>query len=223
MASEPEQIAGGYWRTVAEEFIRRQLIKPFLGPRHLKLGQCFFLWSSHFELGGMLAAKHRAKLDGFIPAFIEMSGEAGAAERFLVAVANSLLDKYSLNSMNCWDFVGADFGDRVSYYKRGDWSTLVMERGTDKIPPDAAAKNAWFYARYGAALGAVAPDVVRGMYERTHVPVSQERWQKMYAAGLDIGPEPLAELSYGEATEEENKFFMEFCREFYPDEYSVLQ
>src|SRR5437773_1586086 len=83
-----------------------------------------------------------------------MSGEAGAAERFLVPVANKLLDQYSLNSMKCWDFVGADLGDRVSYYKRDDWSSLVMERGTDKIPPEVASKNAWLYVRYGAALGA---------------------------------------------------------------------
>ena len=223
MASDTEQLAGGYWANVAGSFIRGQLIKPFLGRPHLKLGQCFALWSSHFELGGMLAAKHRAKLDAFIPAFIGMSGEAGAAERFLVAIANTLLDKYSLNSMNCRDFVGADFGDRVSYYKRGDWTSLVMERGTDKIPPDAAAKNAWFYARYGAALGAVAPDVMRGMFERTHVPVPKEEWRQAYASGLDIGSEPPVERSYEEATEEENKFFIEFCREFYPHEYSVLR
>jgi len=154
MASESEQIAAGFWRAVAEDFISHHLIKPVLGRSYLKLGQCFGLWGYLFELGGMLGAKHRAKLDAFVPAFMGMSGEAGAAERFLVPVANKLLDQYSLNSMKCWDFVGADLGDRVSYYKRDDWSSLVMERGTDKIPPEVASKNAWFYARYGAALGA---------------------------------------------------------------------
>jgi len=171
----------------------------------------------------MLVATHRAKLDAFVSAFLGMIGEAGAAERFVVAVGNKILDQYSLNSMNQWDFVAADLGDRVSYYKRDDWGSLVMERGSDKIPPDVAAKNAWFYARDGAALGAVAPDVVRGMFERTHVPVSKESWQQKYASGLDIGPEPPALRSYEQAKEEENKFFMEFCREFYPDLYPVLK
>jgi hypothetical protein len=125
--------------------------------------------------------------------------------------------------MNQWDFVAADLGDRCSDYKRDNSHHLLMERGDDKILHRAAAKNAWFCAQAGVALGAVAPDVVRGMFERTHVAHSKERWRKAYASGLDIGPEPPGPRSYDEAKEEENKFFMEFCREFYPDLYSVLQ
>jgi len=175
MASEPEQIAGGYWRAVAENFIRAQLIKSFLGRRHLKLGQCLALWGYLFELGGMLVSKHRAKLDVFVSAFLGMTGEAGAAERFLVAVANKILDQHSLNSMNQWDYVAADLGDRCSYYKSDNWNRLLMERGADKIPPHVAAKNAWFYARDAAALGAITPDVLRAMFERTHRPHSISR------------------------------------------------
>jgi len=220
--SEPEQVAGGYWRAVAEHFISAQLNKPFFGRPHLKLGQCFGLWGSLFGLGGILGQKHRAKLDAFVPAFVGLSGEAGTAQRFLVAVANKLLDRHSLNSMKHWDFVAADLGDRVSDYKRDDWSSLLMERGTDEIPPDVAAKNAWFYASNGAALGAISPNVVRAMFERTFAPVSKERWQQMYASGLDIGPGPPALRSYEQAEEEENKFFMEYCRQFRPDLYPVL-
>src|SRR6266852_3627845 len=166
MASEPEQLAGGYWADVAELFIRAQLIKPFFGGPHLKLGQCLALCASHFELAGMLVAKHRAKLDTFVNAFLGMTGETGAAERFLVGLGNTFLDRYSLDSMNQWDFVAADLGDRCSYYKRDNWHHLLMERGADKILRRDAAKNAWFYAKDGAALGAVAPDVVRAMFER---------------------------------------------------------
>jgi hypothetical protein len=223
MESDPKQIAGGYWRAVAEHLITPQLNKPFFGRPYLKLGQCFGLWGYLFELGGMLGSKHRANPDAFLPAFIGMSGEAGAAERILVAVANTLRDRHSLNSMKHWDFVGADLGHRVSDYKREDWNSLLMERGTDKIPPDVAAKNAWFYARDGAALGTTVPDLVRAMFERTHAPVSTEKWQQMYASGLDIGLEPPLPRSYEEAQEEENKIFMEYCRELYPDLYPVLQ
>ena len=155
MASDVEQLAGGYWRGVAEHFITAQINKPFFGRPYLKLGQCFGLWGYHFELGGMLGSKHRAKLDAFLHAFVGMSGEAGAAERFVVAVANKILDQRSLHSMNQWDYVAAHLGDRCSYYKRDNWHYLLMERGADKIPPHVAAKNAWFYAEDGAALGAV--------------------------------------------------------------------
>jgi hypothetical protein len=223
MESDPKQIAGGYWRAMAEHLITPQLNKPFFGRPYLKLGQCFGLWGYLFELGGMLGSKHRANPDAFLPAFIGMSGVAGAAEPFLVAVANTLRDRHSLNSMKHWDFVGADLGHRVSDYKREDWNSLLMERGTDKIPPDVAAKNAWFYARDGAALGTTVPDLVRAMFERTHSPVSKEKWQQMYASGLDIGLEPPLPRSYEAAQEEENKSFMEYCREFYPDLYPVLK
>jgi hypothetical protein len=223
MTSDPEQLAGGYWRAVAEHFINAQLNKTFFGRPHLKLGQCFGLWPYLFELGGLLGAKHRARLDAFVPAFVGLSGEAGTAERFLVAVKNKLLDRYSLNSMRPRDFVAADLGDRASDYKRDDWSSLLMERGTDEIPPDVAAKNAWFYASDGAALGAINPEVMRAMFERTHEPVSKEKWREAFAAGLDIGPEPPAECGYEEAKEEENKNFMEYCRQFRPDLYSVLK
>ncbi len=158
----------------------------------------------------------------FLHAFVGMSGEAGAAERFVVAVANKILDQRSLHSMNQWDYVAAHLGDRCSYYKRDNWHYLLMERGADKIPPHVAAKNAWFYAEDGAALGAVAPDVVRAMFERTHVPVPQEKWQQMLDSGLDVGPEPLAPRSYEDDQEKENKIFMEYCPEFSPDDRSPV-
>ena len=69
---------------MAEHFISAQLIKPFFGRPHLRLGQCFGLWPSLFELGGLLGEKHRAKLDAFVPAFLGMSGEAGAANDSLL-------------------------------------------------------------------------------------------------------------------------------------------
>ena len=76
MVSDPEQIPGGYWRAVAQDLISDQLIKRFLGRSYLRLGQCLGLWGYLFELGGILAAKHGAKLDAFVPAFLGMSGEA---------------------------------------------------------------------------------------------------------------------------------------------------
>jgi hypothetical protein len=218
-----DEIPGGYWRAVAEGFIHDQLIKPFFGRPYLKFGQCFGLWGYLVELGGLLGAKHGAKLDAFVSAFLGMSGAAGAAKRALVGAANTLRDRASLTSMNQWDFVGAKSADLIGY--KGDgWTSLVMELGPQKIRPKMALANGWEYASDGAALGAIHPDVLRAMFERTRAAVSsKEQWRQFHAAGLDIGPEPPPRESYEQAQEAENKKFMEYCRQFHPDLYSLLK
>jgi hypothetical protein len=217
-----DEIPGGFWRAVAEGFIHGQLNKPFFGRPYLKLGQCLAgLWPYLLELGGILGAKYAAKPDEFVPAFLGMSGEAGVARRVLVEQANRMLERHSLGSMKFWDYVGADFADRISYEGDG-WHSLVSERGTQKIPPKVALTNGWEYSSAGAALGTTHPNVLRAMFERTYVRVPKEEWQWAYAAGLDIGPEQ-PRTSYCEAEETENKNFMEYCREFRPDLYSVLK
>jgi len=217
-----DEIPGGFWRAVAEGFIHGQLNKPFFGRPYLKLGQCLAgLWPYLLELGGILGAKHAAKPDAFVPAFLRMSGEAGVARRVLVEQANRMPERHSLGSMKFWDYVGADFADRIGY--KGDgWHSLVSERGTQKIPPKVALTNGWEYASAGAALGTTHPDVLRAMFERTHARVPKEEWRRAYAAGLDIGSEQ-PRTNYGEAEEAENKNFMEYCREFRPDLCSVLK
>jgi hypothetical protein len=215
-----DEIPGGFWRAVAEGFIQGQLNKPFFGRAYLKLGQCFGLWGYMMELGGILGARHAAKPDAFVSAFLGMLGEAAAANRFLVGTANKLLERHSLSSMKFWDYVGADIADRLGY-KGQDWSGLIMERGTQKFPPRVVLTNAWEYASAGAGLGTTHPNVLRAMFERTHAPVPQEEWQQAYAAGLDIGPEQ-PRTNYSEAEQTENKNFMEYCEQFRPDLYSLL-
>src|SRR5260370_33240189 len=101
----------------------------------------------------------------------------------------------------------------ASIFEGGDWSSLIRERGTQKVPRKIALANALDYASGGAALGATRPDVLRAMFERTYAPVPKEQWQQAYAAGLDIGPEQ-PRTTYAEAEDTENKNFMEYCREF---------
>jgi hypothetical protein len=160
MASDPEQIPGGYWRAVAEGFIHGQLIKPFFGRSYLKFGQCFGLWGYMFELGGILGAKHAVNPDAFVSAFLGRSGEAGVAKRVLVAQANRTLERHSLGSMNFWDCVGADVADRIGY--KGDgWHSLVMERGAQTTPPrlpcwlESSNLSYGIYEQGQAALAAI--------------------------------------------------------------------
>jgi hypothetical protein len=125
------EMPGGFWRVVAEGFIHGHLNKPFFGQPYIKLGQCFGLWSYMFELGGILGAKHAMKRDAFVSGFLGMSGEAGAAERFLIETANKLLECHSLDSMKFWDYVGADLAGRLGY--KGDLGGLIMERAMKRF------------------------------------------------------------------------------------------
>lgn len=183
-----DKIPRGFWRVVAERLIHGQLDKRFFGRSYLKLGQCFGLWGYMMQLGAILGTRHAVRPNAFVPAFLGMSGEAGAAKQFLVCAANRLLERHSPGSMKFWDCVGADVADRLGYKER-DWSGLIMERGTQKFPPRVALTNAWEYASAGAGLGTIHPDVARAMFERSHAAVPEEQWQTAYAAGLDIGPE----------------------------------
>jgi hypothetical protein len=99
---------------------------------------------------------------------------------------------------------------------------FIQEVGAQKTPPRVALTNSWEYASAGAALGATHPDVVRGMFERTHKKYSEKGWRTAYVAGLDIGPEQPS-TSYAEAEATENKNFMEFCQQFRPDLYAILK
>jgi hypothetical protein len=214
------EIPGGFWRVVAEGFVQGQLNKPFFGHPYIKLGQCVGLWSYMFELGGILGAKHAMKRDAFVSGFLGMSSEAGAAERVLIETANNLLERHSLDSMKFWDYVGADLAGRLGY--KGVLGGLMMERGNEKVPPKMALIDAWEYASGGVALGTARPDMLRAMFERTYAQVGKEKWEKAYAGGLDIGPEQ-PRTNYQEAEEADNKKFVEFCRTFRSDLYSVLK
>jgi hypothetical protein len=91
-----DEIPGGFWRAVAEGFIHAQLNKPFFGRPYLKLGQCFGLWSYMLEVGGILGAKHAAKTDAFVSAFLGMSGTSGIAKSVLVEQASGMLQGHPL-------------------------------------------------------------------------------------------------------------------------------
>jgi hypothetical protein len=216
-----DETPGGFWRAVAEGFIQGQLNKPFFGRAYLKFGQCFGLWGYMMELGGILGAKHAAKPDALVSALMGMSGAPGISNRVLVEQGNRILAQHSLGSMTFWDYVGADMAARIGYKSDG-WHSLVVERGAQKIPPRIALTNSWEYASAGAALGSTHPDVLRGMFERTHKSVPEKEWRSAYVAGLDIGPAQ-PRTSYAEAEATENKNFMEFCQQFRPDLYAILK
>jgi hypothetical protein len=122
--------------------------------------------------------------------------------------------------MNFADYVGADIVKRVRY--AGDALTYFTEHGMDKLTPANAENLAWEFSSDGAVLGAIQPDMVRRMFDRTHAPFPKEKWERMRPAGLNIPPEQDV-MSYEETEEGENKEFMAYCQQCCPDLYSVLR
>ena len=214
-----EQISG-YARVLARARVEQQQNKPFFGKPYLKLGQCYALWAYFFQLGGILGAKHSAELDAFGTAFIGARGEPGAVLRFFTEVAKRLVPDSVTESMTFVDYVSAEFNSRVSGAVAN--SQVTPSALMEKVPRDTAEELAWQYSTDGAALGAIYPNMVRKMFERTHAPVSKEKWDFARAAGLDISPEQIL-MSYEETEEAENEVFMAYCQECCPSLYSILK
>jgi hypothetical protein len=73
-----------------------------------------------------------------------------------------------------FEYVQAEFTDRVGY--AGD--DYFLTHGMDKFPPETTEELACQYAEQGAAVGAIYPDIMRAMFERTHALVPKEKWDE---------------------------------------------
>jgi len=209
----------GYARVLAQARVKQNQRKPFLGKAYLKFGQCLALWSYFFSLGGVLGAKYADKLDAFGPAFLGVRGEPYAVERFFTEVARNISNHSLSQSTTLFDYVVADSMKRLGYL--GDTVDFFQKFGMEKIKAETATEVAWQYAENGAALGAVYPEELRKMFERSHEAVPNENWERARAAGLDI-PQEQDRLSYKEVEDGENEVFMTYCRECCPDLYAVF-
>lgn len=212
-----EKIAG-YARVLAHAMVGQEATKPFFGQPYLKYGQCYGLCVYFFELSSILGAKYANNLDAFGIAFLGLYGPSGGVktsftEMELVTVSVS-------DSMKFADYVGADIVKRVGY--AGDALTYFTEHGMDKRPPAFAEKLAWEFSILGAALGAIHPDMVRRMFDRSYAAVPKEKWERMRSAGLNIPPSQDV-MNYAETEKEGNKGFMAYCQQSCPDLYSVLR
>jgi len=222
----------------------QQQNKRFFYKPYLKYGQCLPLWSYFFQLGGILADRHSLNLDAFGTAFLGLNGKPGAVNNFFTDVANDIMRNYEVGGMAFADYVGTEFIRRLSlsddvssgmraaveqtqqFIEHIDQSEpllrFFLEHGMEKLPTESAAELAWQYSESGAALGAIHPEVIREMFERTHVSVSKEKWKLAYNAGLDIGQEQEM-MSYQKVEETENEMFMGYCQKCCPSVYSILK
>jgi len=210
----------GYSRLLTRTRVKQETRKPLFGKPYLTYGQCYVLWGYFFQLGGILGAKHSAKLDAFGHAFLGARGPNGAVEKFFTEVASSLLKKSPSALTTFSDYVGSEFIGRVGY--SGNGQDYFLEHGMEKVTPDTAAELSWQYSEQGAALGAIHPQTFRKMFEQSHKAAPKDKWQKARAAGLDI-PEEQDIMNYDETVEGENVAFMEYCRECCPELHSILK
>jgi hypothetical protein len=224
-ATEKQRIAqAGYAEVMIGSMIHPQLNKRFLRRPYLKYGQCPALWGYLFELGGILVAKHITQLGAFASAFLGGERESAAVEADCANLASVLVSRGRVNgSMRFFEYVQVEFLEKVPGYK-GAALEFFLKHGTDKLWPESVAKMAWHFARQGVAVGAIYPELIRAMFERTYAARSKQEWELAYAAGLNIPPEqPRSSYEEAEEVEEvENKGFMDYCREFRPDVYSSL-
>ena len=121
--------------------------------------------------------------------------------------------------MTFGNYVSAEFNGRVGGAVAN--SQISPSKLMEKVPKDTAEELAWQYSTDGAALGAIYPNMIRKMYERTHAAIPKDQWELARAAGLDISSEQIL-MSYEETEEAENEVFMAYCQECCPSLYSIL-
>jgi hypothetical protein len=200
--------------------IHQQLNKRLLGKPYIKYGQCPFIWAYLFELGGILAIKHRTQLDAFGLAFLGGQGESGLLKSVSMDHAHDIVGQgRATESMTFADYVQAEYL-RASHYT-GDASGFFSKHGMDRMQPEPVAEVACRFAFDGVAVGVTHPDLVKTMFHQTYFSHTREQWQKWHAAGLDIGAYRPSK-TYEEAEEEEDKAFLTYCRDSRPQIYSIL-
>ncbi len=209
----------GYARLLAGVRVEQQINKPFLGKPYLLFGQLYILNAYFFQLGGILGAKHSGELDAFGLAFLGAHGEPGAVKRFFVDVSEKIIAHSENRIMTFPEYVCADMIDRLGY--KGEANDFVHNYGSTRIDPAVASKYAWQYAESGAATGAIQPQTLRRMFDKTHTPVPEATWGQALAAGVAVPPVEEAS-SYEEVELDEDALFMAYCQECCPDLYSVL-
>lgn len=172
-----------------------------------------------FQLGAILGAKYRFNLDAFGNAFLGATGSPGAVGRYFSALADDLLWHSITDSTTFGNFVDRDYRRRIGF--AGDDMRFFRECGMNKISLEQAVDLAWQYANDGAALGAVRPEIVTDVFDRSHAVVPKEQWDLARLAGLDI-PQEQPVMSYTEVENGENETFLAYCQQCCPDLYPVL-
>jgi hypothetical protein len=209
----------GYARVVGRYRIEQEVNKPIFGKPYLTYGQCRAIFGYFLQLGGILGAKYVANLDAFGKAFLGLSGPPGGIKRMFTDLAMEIVKAHIIESKGFMDLVDDNIMKRLDYH--GNVESFFIKHIKDKYYPENAETITKQFSTYGAALGAIYPDIIKKMYAKTHSEVAKEEWSKFYVAGLNISPKQ-GLMSYEETEKLENDAFMDYCRDCCPDLRSVL-
>jgi hypothetical protein len=203
----------GYARVLSRVTVKRELNKPFWGEPFIKLGQCWALWSYFFHIGGILAAKYNNHLDEFGNGFLGIAGKPEAVKLFFNEIAGNTNKILINDTITFHEYVAKEFLSRIN--SSDDAMNYFIANGKQ------AEELAWQYAEQGSSIGATFPSRFKKMFDQTYSIVSKERWELYRKIGLDITPEQ-PHISYEESENNENKLFLDYCKEFCPKLYMVF-
>lgn len=209
----------GYARALVNARVKEQVKRSVLGKAYLYLGQCPALQSYFFQLGGILAARHMTCPEEFALAFLGITGESGAIERFFGKVAEDLVCERVKEEMTIQDFAFAELLFRAKY--EGDVTDFLRKHGKSKTRPETAVNLARDSAELGAAVGSVYPHFFKEMFERTHAKKPESEWDNYREMGLAI-PDRQEVTSYAEVERDEDGLFKAYGDEVFPEEASIL-
>lgn len=212
-----EQIAG-YARVLATQLARQAATKPIFGKPTLKYGQCYAMSGYFMQLGAVLSAKHRTEIAAFGQAFLGVSGDAGAMQRFVDLAAPDVVTLIK-ETMTFSDYVTAEQIKRLEY--SGDSERFFLEMGAKKLDLATGTSLLWQFAEQGTILGAVHPELARALFDSTHAFREQAEWDRARTAGLSL-PEQPEVVSWEDVEKGENAVFLAYCQQCAPSLFEVL-
>jgi hypothetical protein len=213
-----EQISG-FAGVMARATVQQLQTKPLLRKPYVKFIPCSAYAADFMQLGAILAAKNRGRLDAFGHAFLGLcSTEPGAFERFVTEAAADVLRPVNSDTTFV-DYVRDNLIGRWKY--AGNTADFFLEHALMKIPASTAVIMMCNFAEQGVVLGAAQPDLARTIYEQTHALRDTGSWKRAYDAGLDI-PAEQDQTSYDEVEAEQSEKFMIYCQELRPSLHQIL-
>lgn len=208
----------GYAGLSAKYRVEQESQKRLLGKPFVKYGQCLAMFGYFFQLGGILGARYRDRLDEFGFAFTGLQGEPGSVNRYYADVAESIIAQVT-ECPSILDYIAKSECKKMNC--NADLSELFLHHGMKKVRLESTIADCWYNAMYGAAFGAICPDDFRQLFERTHRKRDDESWRFARAAGLDI-PERQDVMSYDEIEQEESEAFLNYCQQVTPAVYDSI-
>jgi hypothetical protein len=218
-ASGEEAEVMGFASIFARIMVSREQVKPFFRRPYIRWAQLSALAVYFTEVGCFLGVKYAGQLTAFANAFLGVRGDLPTLAGLFEQCAAEVLATGDLASMSFYDYVQASEIQRLGI--SGGESEYFRKFGFSKHDPSIACQLIRTYARNGATIGVVGPEIALSMINNSRTPVSEEKWAEMRRAGVDIPQKQVIDTSE-EAEATYNNSFLQYCQECCPAAYDAL-